>query len=258
MNNNSSPLVIRELLTFYSKLSWFNFVFLKMKRPERIELMLYAVLCIVAAGFAISTFPSTVYWGHTFRASLAIFLLVFAWLCLRGVLLDGKAEKIQALEYARYFSSGEQFNRYTLKVQLLKERLEELKCSNKESIDSIINVLKYEAGIPAYQPTWHKVFNSLFFLMLGALISLFVGIADKSSLTPLWELMKFILVLLFMLIAVIFVLQVTLVKLVADWKMSSRYQVELIRFLEEIKIDMTRSAKAPVPEITDKPARPAF
>ncbi len=251
MNNNSSPPIIRELLTFYSKLSWFNFVFPKMKTQERIELMLYTVLCVIAAGFAISNFPNTAYWGLTFSTSLGIFLLVFAWLCLRAVLLDGKVERHQAIEYAKYFSKGEPFNRYTLKVQLLKERLDGLKCSDKASIDSIINVLKYEAAVPAFQPSSHKVFNSLFFLILGAFISFFMGIADKSNLTPLWDLMKVALPLLLMLIAVLFALEVTVGKLLHDWKTRSRYRVELIRFLEEIK--MTISTNDAVPEITDKP-----
>ncbi len=213
---------------------------------------MYGVLCVFLFVYASCKFfeiPSVNRSSHVGR----IFFLILTCLCLRWAYFGRRTNILLRSKYPKYSGSGNKFNRYALKIQLLRKKLEILKCHEKESIDSIINVLKYEAALPVYQPTWHKVFSALFFLILGAFISFFMDIADKNDLTPLWNLMKVAMTLLLMLIAIIFALEVTLGKLVYDWKTRSRYQMELIRFLEEIKLNMNISAKAAGPEITNKP-----
>jgi hypothetical protein len=232
---------IRDLLRFHYKLSWYQFIFLKMKKAERFELLIYAGLCLLSAAIAIFKLLSAQHGDVFFGASLGVCLLLFGLLCWRGVLLDKKTAKRLELEYGNYPSKGEQFSLYSLKLWLLRKKLQELNCCAKEDIDAIINVLKYEASVPVYQSSWHKFINAVFFLFLGAYLSFVADLSSKDDLTPLLEWVKLISTLLFMLISCILILEVTVVKLIADWKMRSKYHVELIRFLEEIRWDLARS-----------------
>jgi len=233
-------MIINSLLKEDAKLSWQYLIISGFKRKWQLELVLYfliVVSCLICFGYSFFR-PSSA--PHFLWVTIFIAPLFIGRGLIRLYQFRDEIHKGLFIRYSDFLPTTEKQNIDELRIAMLSIVLKENNYKNKDAIQSIINELKFEAGLPQYQIKSVKILGSLFLLLLGAVIGYFMDVKPQNDSNylqigkALLELFWTIIGLLVVLCSGAWVIENTFAKVFFELKVRQRYRIDLIRSLEEL------------------------
>ncbi|WP_316753666.1 hypothetical protein [Pedobacter gandavensis] len=229
-------LTIQRISKLDSKLSWFQLFFIAFPLKWKLELIAYSLIGIA---LFVATFASIPMLKPNTWITILFAMLtgLMTWpLLLRSSKFSMVILRRLCIQNNVLVPNISFHNFYGLRVILVKKELIECGALTKVKIEELVAIFAGEANVPRY-PYWaHKIFKSVFFIVLGSLITFLFKGNGKESLESFWGLFSTVMVLLLLIVLLIYIIEQVVLRDVYQFWVKKHYRVDLVRYLNEVKM----------------------
>lgn len=231
-------MLIKELSSQSKKLGWDKMIYPLFSLRQKILTIVLFIFFIVSLGY-------TIFCGiHDFKNLQFYLSMTGLSICFFGGVfiiskISGLKWKLLERKFQRTHRLTSLVSSYDLYVDSIKSVLIRHDSLNREDIALVITSLKYQAAIPIYQYKIFRFSNAIFFVFLGMSLKSY-NAKQEMKFEDLWNNFLYYVLILGSLSILIAIIEKAVIK---DYYMSwmkDRYNVELIRYLEEISLSIKK------------------
>jgi hypothetical protein len=231
-----SGMLLQKLLRLETKMSWWKMFFCAYRLRWKLELLGYLLIALSLFIITFVTIPELKsYSWPTIVLSLMTGAMI-APISSRVIKFSAVITKKLCIENSNYIPNNDFCNPDGLRILMVKRLLEENNALKEEKIKKIIEIFKFQAGLPQYQFRFLRIFNSFFFLVLGGLMAFVFKLYEKEDLDKVIGMCSSFFVAIVLITAMALCLEKLIFQDLHRTLIKKRYKISLLQYLEEIQL----------------------
>ncbi|NQX38499.1 hypothetical protein SAMN05421820_101522 [Pedobacter steynii] len=233
-------MLIKELIDQSKKLGWDKMIYPLFSLWQKMLTIFLILLFVTALGYTIFCGIRDLKSLQFYIAVLGLFINLFGGIFIVMKMSDAKWKLLERrFQHTQRISSPVlSYDIYVDKIKSVFIRHDSL---NREDIAFIINGLKYQGSIPSYRYKIFKFSYAIFFVILGMSLKSYNANQDMKF-EDLWNNFLYYTLILGSLGLFIGIIERAVVRdFYMSW-MKDKYNIELIRYLEEISLSIKKPA----------------